>query len=433
MKVLLVGNRAIQHALEVRLRYEGVDVHVYPGQRFGGYACVNAEQARDNSYDLIIIGSPRYINDPIIKTQAARGAKIFGPDSKSMELESSKDAFKRFSAAYGIPTPPSRTFTSYVEALDYVRTASPPFVIKADGPARGCGVSICESIEDAAADLDRKLRDKGSIYYCGKVLIEQYVAGFEVAINILVNASGYLALPPTRPHKRRNNGDTGQIVAGMGSFAPVKLNSVFYQELHSRVLLPTFRGMRAEGCMFAGCLFVNLMVNNEEGITVLEFNCRMGDPAMLTSLMLIRSRVSELLSATVEDRLAGFPIAMNHGVALAVTLVDHAYPDGMVTKKRLLIPKQDWLAGDRSAGLAIAGVEQDNLGDGKFVVNSGVVACAVSHGASYPEAEATVYAIAARHSDLYFRTDVGTQVTPPTRYQPPPKNERAVDYAFQRA
>jgi phosphoribosylamine--glycine ligase len=416
MKILLIGNRAIQHALELKLRYEGVEVYVYPGQQFGGYTCIGKEEAIRSYYDLIIIGSPRYIDDEVVTVQRDRGAKIFGADQKSVELESSKHAFKNFAEAHGIPTSRSQAFVDCAAALKYLERSSPPFVIKSNGPARGCGVSILHSIVEAEADINRKLCDRANLYYSGKVVIEDYVPGFEVALNILISPSGYLILPPTRPHKRLNNGDEGPLVAGMGSFAGVALNQLFYDELHSTVLEPAFRGMRNEGRLFSGCLFVNLMIG-EAGVMVLEFNCRMGDPAMLTSLMLLRSSVSDLLLSTVEDGLARVSVALHQGVALAVTLVDPDYPDGSVAKKRVRISERDLPTGSDNAWLTIAGAERDEFDPASLAVTNGVVACAVSRGKDCVAARAGAYAIAEHFPDLYCRTDIGTKVMPPKRYR----------------
>jgi phosphoribosylamine--glycine ligase len=416
MKFLLVGNRGVQHALAVRLLEEGACVHVYPGQPFGGYLCVDQSEALQTEYDVIVVGAPRYVNDPVVIEQINRGAKVFGPDARAVALESSKDEFKRFCAVYGVPTAPSKTFTDFKEAMNYIGSTSSPYVIKADGPARGCGVSILSSVEDAARDLKRKLCDQNDLYYAGKVLVEEYVDGFEVAINVLINRDGYMVLPPTKPHKRRNNGDTGPIVAGMGSFAPVSVNAEFYQELHKNVLAPTINGMRNEGMTFCGCLFINLMIN-ESGITVLEFNCRMGDPAMLTSLALIRSSVTDIMLATVNNRLPELELELVPGVALAVTLVDNSYPDHLTAGQQVRLPKDEWLAFRGRPGFAVAGAQWDmTLQDGQLKISNGVVACAVAQGATLHEASLAAYALVSQHSDLFFRTDIGTSVLPPRRY-----------------
>lgn len=416
MKFLLVGNRGVQHALAARLFEEGVCAHVYPGQLFGGYLCVDRSEALRTDYDVIVIGAPRYVDDPVVIEQISRGAKVFGPDARAVVLEASKDEFKRFCAVYGVPTAPSKTFTDFKEAMDHIDNAAPPYVIKADGPARGCGVSILSSIEEAEHDIKKKLCDRSDLYYAGKVLIEEHVDGFEVAINVLINSDGYMVLPPTRPHKRLNNDDTGPIVAGMGSFAPVLLNAEFYQELHQSILVPTINGMRNEGMTFCGCLFINLMIN-QSGIKVLEFNCRMGDPATLTSLALIRSSVADMIVATVNNRLSDLKLELEVGVALAVTLVDHSYPDHLAEGRRVSLPKDEWLSVSGRPGLAVAGaVEDETLQDEQLKINNGVVACAVARGVDLHEASLAAYALASRHSDLFFRTDIGTRVIPPPRY-----------------
>lgn len=416
MKILLVGNRSIQHLLSKKLELEGCKVDVYPGQKFGVYTCVASEQVLESDYDLIVMGSARYFDDPVIAELRGRGTPYFGPDSSAGQLETSKERFKVFADKYAIPTPDSITFTSYEAAMAHIDKLDPPYVIKADGPARGCGVTICHDKEEARQDLKKKLSDKTSLYYCGRVTIERFISGFEVAINVFIDGKDYVLFPPTKPHKRRNDGDSGPIVAGMGSIAPIRLSEVFYKEFEQKIIRPTIQGIAHEGWEFRGCLFVNLMVTDNE-ISVLEFNCRMGDPAMLVDLMLLEDGLSSLLSATVRGDLSSSKLAIRDGAAAAVTLIDKNYPENPTESYEFEVSEGLLFDDASNRGLVIAGAER--TGTGRARVNSGVVATAVAFGESYEDALDQATRLAQYMPRFHSRTDIGADLLLPAKYRMP--------------
>lgn len=429
-RVLLVGNRAIQHALATRLAAESCRVEVYPGQPCGLYESVSASQVARADYDLVVIGSPRYFRDPVIEDLRRRGQAIFGPDLPSSLLETSKSHFKEFAASAGVPTPASRSFASYEDAAAYIAKVDGPYVIKADGPARGCGVSIAVTVDEALTDLHRKLRSPEGLYAADSVVVEDYVEGVEVAVNVFLDGETYLALPATRPHKRRDADNKGPHVAGMGSVTPLPLGERFARDLDVEVMKPTLKAMQERGHRFRGCLFINLMMN-EEGLTVLEFNCRMGDPAMLVNLALLRSSVIDLLTATVEGRIAGFTPDYAPGAAVAVTLTDPGYPDSSEPLvARITVDPEEWLSGDGRRGLVLAGAERQADGRTYQVVN-GVVASALGSGPNVALARRDAYALAARHPELHSRLDIGLDLSLPRRYveQRDPRHVRPVEPA----
>lgn len=417
MRVLLVGNRGIQHALAVRLEHEGCSVEVYPGQRVDSYRAVAADHVLGSEYGLVVMGSARYFEDPVIGELRARGTPYFGPDVESGRLETSKEHFKRFARAHGIETPESTSFSDFRQALAHVRDSPGPYVIKADGPARGCGVAISQSHVEAESDLYRKLVDRSSLYFAGRVVVERFVEGFEVAVNVFIDDDSYVVLPPTKPHKRRDGGDTGPNVAGMGSRAPVILNELFYDELRDEIIEPTLGGLREEGWRFRGCLFVNLMVT-ADGLLVLEFNCRMGDPAMLVDLLLLDSRLIDLLEATAENRVPSAVPAFRTGVAVAVTLADHNYPDGQCEATPISVSPAEWLGPGDDSGLVVVGAERADAPE-RLTVNSGVVATALAIAPDFAGARSEAYRLAGLLPDLHRRPDIGEAVDPPPKYSRP--------------
>lgn len=412
MRVLIVGNRAIQHLLAVRLQSEGCDIFVYPGQKCGVYKCLSKVDLISETFDLIIMGSARYFDDESIISLIKKGIPYFGADKIVSKLETEKSIFKDFAKEFNIPTPYGSLFNDYNEAAKYLKHVKPPYVIKANGPARGCGVRILHNIDDALLDLKRKLIDINDIFYSGSVVIEEFIDGFEVAINIFLDKNGYLILPPTRPHKRLCDGDKGAIVAGMGTYSPLLLNEMFYKELHNNVLLKTINGFKQKEINFNGCLFINLIINNN-GIKVLEFNCRMGDPAMLSNILLYENKLIDLIMSAVNNRLSEHSFVVADKVAMAVTLTDPIYPEKGCSINEIKIDESKLFSNDQICGYCIAGAETKN---GKYVPNNGVILSSIAVSESFDKVKNLVYGNAKLVDNLYYRNDIGSDIIPPEKF-----------------
>lgn len=411
-RFLLLGDRAIQHALAARLKDEGNVVRVFPGQNFGGYE-IDAEPSIDN-YDCVVIGSTRYFNHPVAEAaRSSNSCTVFGVDANAAKLETSKAFFSDFARQNGITVADSRAFDTMDEALTFLRSSEPPYVIKADGPARGCGVEIVRTLEEAERDLRRKLEDKTSPFYAGKVNIERFIEGFEVAINVFMDGESYVIFPPTKPHKRRHNGDSGPNVAGMGSLSPVELNEQFYKEFRTRVIEPTLKSVRENGWHFRGCLFMNLMLN-ESGIYVLEYNCRMGDPAMLVDIELTESSLSELVLNTARGTLSKCAPTFKKGYAAATTIVRANYPEPANDAGPVTLPPTE--VGTK---IFVASVTQK---ENTLVAGGGVVASAVAFDSSRDTALSNSRELALRFIKenvairLDCRTDIGSSFVPPRHF-----------------
>lgn len=414
MRILLLGNRAIQHALYQRLVHEGCAVEVYPGLRASAYRCVSAEVAMNRRYDLVVVGSARYFSDPVVIELRTRGVSFFGPDPEAALLESSKWAFKEFATEAGIPFPRSRRVTNCDEARRTLETFAAPYVIKADGPARGCGVAICRSLSEANDDLETKLHDSQRAAFAGTVVVEEFVEGFELGVNVIIDGTDSVILPPTRPHKRRYVNDSGPIVAGMGSVAPIRLGPAFHEEIHNRILVPTLRSLRRQGRYFRGCLFINLMLT-EHGLQVLEFNCRMGDPAMLVDLLLLQSSLVDLLECTAAGRLRDYSLRVRQEHAVAVTLVHPTYPDESSQTMSIKFDPTILWDGVSPSGIVIAGgerVEESNA----LMFSSGVILAAIARAPSLDAARTLAYATAAHFPQLDSRPDIALHVAPLPKY-----------------
>ncbi len=415
MRVLLIGNRGIQHALHQRLLHEGCEVDVYPGVPAALYRCVTAEVAKAARYDIVVVGSARYFADPLVIELRSRGVPFFGPDPDAARLETSKWAFKDFATDVGIPFPKSRRFRDCDEAIRALSGLAAPYVIKADGPARGCGVRICGSLAEARDDLEMKLRDPRHESFAGSVVIEEFVDGFELGVNVIIDGSSFVVLPPTRPHKRRLVNDSGPLVAGMGSVAPIRLGTRFYEELRREILEPALEGLRVRKQYFRGCLFINLILT-EAGLQVLEFNCRMGDPAMLADLLLLESPLANLLECAAAGSLCNYRLSLREDFAVAVTLVHPDYP--ATTERPIAVqldPAMVW-DGSSPSGIVVAGGSRE-APSGVLSFAGGVILAAVARAPTLEAARGLAYAIAGGFPQLDSRPDIALHITPAPRYR----------------
>ena len=233
-------------------------------------------------------------------------------------------------------------------------------------------------------------------------------------MNVFIDGESFLVLPPTRPHKRRHEGDRGPMVAGMGSISPIRVNATFHAELGHQVVRPLIDGLRSQGAAFRGCMFLNLMLTESE-IVVLECNCRMGDPAMLVNLALLESPLSALLHATTSGGLGDHHERIRNAYAVAVTIVHPAYPATGATAFTLPIDRKGFWNGLSASGYVVAGGACDGTGT-HLRLTDGVFATAVARGATVADARAEAYALARLFPTLATRADVATQLIPTNRY-----------------
>jgi phosphoribosylamine--glycine ligase len=420
MKVLVMGGGGREHALAWKLRQsDGVtEVFVAPG---------NAGTARDpdltnlaitdkvalrqwvqaNGVALTVVGPEAPLAAGVVDEFRAHGLAIFGPTKAAAQLESSKAFSKAFMERHGIPTAKYRAFTDPAEAHAYVTSQGAPIVVKADGLAAGKGVVVAMTEAEAHEAIDFMLVDNtlGVAHNEGgaRVVIEEFLEGEEASFIVLCDGEHALALATSQDHKRLLDADQGPNTGGMGAYSPAPVvTPAVHERAMNEVILPTLRGMKADGIPYTGFLYAGLMITPDGRVRTLEFNCRMGDPETQPILMRLRSSLAQvLLSATVGE-LDRVHLEWDPRVALGVVLAAGGYP--------LSPRKGDPITGLPAdapdcmvfhAGTALAGEQVE--------VSGGRVLCVTALADSVAQARERAYRAVASISfnGMQYRQDIG--------------------------
>jgi phosphoribosylamine--glycine ligase len=331
------------------------------------------------------------------------GLRIFGPTQLAAQLESSKDFSKAFMKRHGIPTADYQTFSGALEAHAYIDAKGAPIVIKADGLAAGKGVVVAMSLDEAHAAVDMMLADNKLGNAGARVVIEEFLTGEEASFIVLVDGKNVLALATSQDHKRLLDADQGPNTGGMGAYSPAP---VVTPEIHARalreVIMPTVKGMQADGIPYTGFLYAGLMISPDGKIKTLEFNCRMGDPETQPIMARLRSDLVNALDHAVDGTLNEVELEWDRRTALGVVLAAHNYPD---------TPR----AGDVITGIPADTEDQitfhagTKLQDGKVVTSGGRVMCVVGLADTVRGAQQKAYE-AINHiqfDGMQYRKDIG--------------------------
>jgi phosphoribosylamine--glycine ligase len=418
MKVLIVGGGGREHALAWKCasspRVSGVLVApgnagtaVEPGVR-------NVEVAADDlagltrlaateRVDLTIIGPEAALVAGVVDAFQAAGLRCFGPTQAAARLEGSKAFAKDFLRRHSIPTARSAAFTRQSFDPAWLRAQPAPLVVKASGLAAGKGVVIAASTDEALAAVHGMFAGQfGSAGH--EVVIEEFLRGEEASFIVMADGVHILPLATSQDHKRRDDGDRGPNTGGMGAYSPAP---VVTATLHARILReviePTVRGLAADGLAYTGFLYAGLMIAPDGTPNVLEFNCRLGDPETQPIMMRLKSDLTALCSAALEQRLDGERALWDARAALGVVMAAAGYPES--------VRKGDLIEGlERAAQLPgkifHAGTRLDS---GRVLTNGGRVLCAVGLGADVAAAQREAYALAGtvHWAGAHYRRDIG--------------------------
>jgi phosphoribosylamine---glycine ligase len=420
MKVLVIGGGGREHALAWKLKQsEGVDqVFVAPGN--AGTArdaqltnlpitdkVALREWAQANGVGLTVVGPEAPLAAGVVDEFRAHGLAIFGPTQKAAQLESSKAFSKAFMQRHGIPTAEYQTFTDPVQAHAYVDAKGAPIVIKADGLAAGKGVVVAMSLAEAHEAIDFMLLDNtlGVAHNEGgaRVVIEEFLEGEEASFIVLCDGVNALALATSQDHKRLLDADQGPNTGGMGAYSPAPVvTPAVHQRAMDEVILPTLRGMAADGIPYTGFLYAGLMITPDGRVKTLEFNCRMGDPETQPIMMRLRSNLAQVLLSATRAELDTVVLDWDARVALGVVLAAAGYP---------MNPRK----GDAISGLPAD--EADRMvfhagtadANGQVVVSGGRVLCVTALADTVAAAQKTAYGVVdgIRFDGMQCRRDIG--------------------------
>ncbi|MBI2330988.1 MAG: phosphoribosylamine--glycine ligase [Chloroflexi bacterium] len=294
---------------------------------------------KDKQIELVIVGPEAPLAAGLVDSLSAEGIRCFGPSQAAAQIEASKSFAKDFMARHTIPTAKYETFSNYDEAVQYLESVDYPIVIKASGLAAGKGVILPDTLEEAKSTLEdilvkRVFGDAGT-----EVVIEERMTGQEVSLMAFTDGTSVVPMLPAQDHKRLLDGDEGPNTGGMGAYAPAPIfTAEMMDEAVEHVLKPAVIGMKREGNPFVGVLYAGLMLTLN-GIRVLEFNCRFGDPETQVVLPLLETDLLEIAGACVDGRLNEMNIYWKKGAAVCVVLASKGYPDKVESGKVVSIEK----------------------------------------------------------------------------------------------
>jgi phosphoribosylamine--glycine ligase len=419
VKILVIGSGGREHAISWKLAQSPnvVEVLVAPGN--AGTATERkvrnvpvAITDHDGLIDvamrervaLTIVGPEIPLVAGVVDRFEQQGLKCFGPRAAGAQLEGSKAFTKSFLTRHKIPTAAFRAFTEFAPARDYVRTLTPPVVIKADGLAAGKGVIIAPTIAEAEDTLDRVLR-QGVFGAAGaKVVIEDFLRGEEASFIAVVDGTRVVPLASSQDHKTRDDGDRGPNTGGMGAYspAPVVTPSV-HERVMREIMLPTVRGLMADGIHYRGFLYAGLMIDDAGRPFVIEFNCRLGDPETQPILFRLRTNLEDICLSCFDGTLGAKAIDWDSRATVGVVMASRGYPDAYDKGKP--ISGLDAATGS-DVKVFHAGTK---LEEGSVVTDGGRVLCVVGTGASVRAASEAAYSGVRRITwdGAFYRTDIG--------------------------
>ena len=419
MKVLVIGNGGREHAIAWKLAQSRnvSEVLVAPGNagtatepkvRNVPVAVTDydglVELAKRERIAFTIVGPEIPLVGGVVDRFEQHGLKCFGPRADGAQLEGSKAFTKSFLMRHKIPTAAFRTFTEFAAARDYVRTLTPPVVIKADGLAAGKGVIIAPTLEEAEATLDRVLR-QGVFGAAGaRVVIEDFLRGEEASFIAVVDGTRVVPLASSQDHKTRDDGDRGPNTGGMGAYSPAPVvTPAVHERVMREIMLPTVRGLMADGIHYRGFLYAGLMIDDAGRPFVIEFNCRLGDPETQPILFRLRTHLEEICLSCFDGTLGTKAIDWDERATVGVVMASRGYPDAYDKGKRI-----SGLESATGSDVKVfhAGTKLDG---GHVVTDGGRVLCVVGTGGSVRAASEAAYSGVRKISwdGAFYRTDIG--------------------------
>jgi len=348
MKILVIGSGGREHALVWKINQSPRVSKIYCAPGNAGISqlaqCIDmgpdkitalADFAQDKKIDLTVVGPELSLSMGIVDEFTKRGLKIFGPTKTATEIESSKVFSKYMMKKYLIPTANYSTFTDAKEAMVYIGKRPFPLVLKADGLAAGKGVFIVRDADEAKAALDSLMNEKIFGDAGLQVIVEDYLEGEEVSVLAFSDGETVIPMVSSQDHKKIFDDDLGPNTGGMGAYTPVPFYDKHAEnEVLEGILKPIISGLKKEGREYKGVIYAGL-VFTKEGIKVLEFNARFGDPETQVLLPGLETDIVEIFMAVIEGQLAKIELKWNNNAVVCVVAASGGYPAKYQKGKRI--------------------------------------------------------------------------------------------------
>lgn len=361
-----------------------------------------ARGVREKSIDLVFVGPEKPLSEGVVDFLQAKAIPVIGPTRAAARIESSKSFAKRLCQKAGVPTAEYAVFTDANAARDYLRTATFPIVLKADGLAEGKGVVIAQNLAEAEVAVNAMMSERRFGNSGAMVVIEEFMRGWEASIFAFTDGCDFVSTVFSQDHKPLEEGNLGPNTGGMGAYAPVAPAEIWHDEVNTRIFTPILQALRDEGCPYRGVLYAGLMMT-DEGPKVVEFNCRFGDPETEVVLPLLTTPFSEVCNAIVNQRVRDLQLTWSGQSAVTVVLASEGYPNSV--KKGLPIEFAPGLQATDRQWIDFAGVSSEN---GQLTTSGGRVMMCTGLGMPRADAEASAYRLVSEVSfaGMQYRRDI---------------------------
>lgn len=416
MNILVIGEGGREHAIikTIKKSKKCEKLFALPGNAgiSSDAECVNIntndfekilEFVKNNNINLVVVGPEVPLANGITDYLNNHNVRVFGPVQKAAEIEASKVFAKNLMKKYNIPTATFEVFENYDEAINYIKNNNKyPIVIKADGLAAGKGVLIPKNYDEAESALKEIMLDKTFGDAGNRVVIEKFLKGIEMSILAFTDGKTVVPMVSAKDYKKVGEGDTGLNTGGMGAISP---NPIYTDEVadycYKNIFLPTIEALTKENRKFKGVLYFG-MIKTDDGIYVIEYNCRFGDPETQVILPRLKTDIVDIFEAVIDERLNEIKIDWLDDVAMTIVLASGGYPKEY--KKGYEIKNLDKI--EKDIIVFHAGTK---IKDGKIVTNGGRVLNVTYLGKSFDEVKGKILKACQviDFENKYFRKDIG--------------------------
>lgn len=417
MKVLVIGSGGREHTIVWKLSQSKKVTKIYCAPGNGGISelaeCVPIKVmdfdalvafAKENSIDMTVVAPDDPLAAGAVDAFEEAGLRAFGPRKNAAIIEGSKAFSKDLMKKYNIPTAKYEVFDNSQEAIEYIKAQNAfPVVVKADGLALGKGVIIAENMDEAIQAVHDIMDDKVFGAAGGKVVIEEFLTGPEISVLAFTDGKTLIPMVSAQDHKRALDNDKGLNTGGMGTFSPSRIyTSEVADECMKNIFIPTMNAMNSENRTFKGVLYFGLM-KTPDGVKVIEYNCRFGDPETQVVLPRLESDLYDIFDAIIDERLDKVDIKWSDNAAVCVVLASGGYPQKYTTGYEIEGLKQ---AESLGALIFHAGTKKEN---DKILTAGGRVLGVTALGENLDDAIEKAYKFIkpVNFKDMHYRKDIG--------------------------